>query len=99
VDLPSSQQAEEKPGKDVNIIVEADGTIEVSGVKVANMEDMAKEIKRVMQAEITKNAVLQAHPKILHRTVIRIMDTARGQGIEAIAFATEEQAAPATEAE
>ena len=99
VDLPSSQRAEEKPGKDVNIIVEEDGTIEVNGVKIADMDELAKRIKKVMQAEITRNAILQAHPKILHKTVIKVMDVARGQGIEAIAFATEEKAAPATEAE
>lgn len=110
VDLPSSsQEREESPGKDVNIVVEEDGSIEVNGVKVASaevngakvadMEDMAKQIKRAMQAEITKNAVLQVHPRILHKTVIRIMDVARGEGIEAIAFASEETAAPATEAE
>jgi len=88
VDLPTSSKMELAATKDINIIINKDGVIEVNGEKVT-MEDLAQKIRQVSEEEKTKNAILQADREVLHKVVVKVMDIARGEGIESIAFASE----------
>ncbi|MFH1834436.1 MAG: biopolymer transporter ExbD [bacterium] len=88
VDLPKSSTAETQAGKDINLIVEEDGSLELNGEAVA-IEELPGEIKRLKEELQTENMILQAYPKTRHGQVVRIVDIARAQGIEGVAFARE----------
>ncbi|NKB68676.1 MAG: biopolymer transporter ExbD [Candidatus Latescibacteria bacterium] len=85
VDLPGGE-GESRATKDMNIVIEQDQTIQVNG-QVTNTAQLAEKIRQVMEADNTKNVILEASRSVPHAYVVRVMDIARGQGIEAIAFA------------
>ena len=85
VDLPGGQ-GESRATKDMNIVIDQDEVIQVNG-EVTEMEGLAEKIRQVMAADNTKNVILEANRSVRHGYVVQIMDIARGQGIEAIAFA------------
>ena len=89
VDLPSGK-SESRPSKDVNIVVDRDGVIEVNG-EVTKIEELPNRIREVMEANNTRNAILEANRAVLHERVVKIMDVARGEGVESIAFAKSER--------
>lgn len=88
VDMPKASSAESQPGKDINLIIEEDGVMELNGEEVA-MVDLPRELRRLREELETKNMVLQAHPTTVHALVIKVADIARAQGLEGIAFARE----------
>ena len=88
VDMPKAAAAETQPGKDINLIVEENGTMELNGEPVS-MDDLGEGIKQLRERLKTENMILQAHPSTLHHTIVTIADIARGQGIVGIAFARE----------
>ena len=89
VDLPrASTTTESQPGKDINLIVEEDGVMELNG-EVVTMEDLPRELGRLKEELHTENMILQAYPTTLHEVIVKIVDVARAQGIEGIAFARE----------
>jgi biopolymer transport protein ExbD len=85
VDLPGGE-AESRASKDMNIVISDDGVIQVNG-EVTDQESLAAKIRQVMQVDKTKNVILEADRDVRHGHVVEVMDIARGQGIEAIAFA------------
>ena len=85
VDLPGGQ-GESRATKDMNIVIDQDEVIQVNG-EVTDRERLAEKIRQVMKADNTKNVILEADRSVRHSHVVQIMDIARGQGIEAIAFA------------
>jgi len=85
VDLPGGQ-GESRATKDMNIVIDQDGGIQVNG-EITDKERLAEKIRQVMEADNTKNVILEADRSVRHGNVVQIMDIARGQGIEAIAFA------------
>ena len=89
VDMPKDSTAESKPGKDINLIIEEDGVMELNG-EVIVMDDLPEELKRLKEQLETENMILQAHPTTVHSTIIRVVDIARSQGLEGIAFAREQ---------
>ncbi|HJP31446.1 MAG TPA: biopolymer transporter ExbD [Candidatus Latescibacteria bacterium] len=89
VDMPKDSTAESKPGKDINLIIEEDGLMELNGEAVA-LDDLPEELKRLKEQLETENMILQAHPTTVHNTVAMVVDIARAQGLEGIAFAREQ---------
>lgn len=85
VDLPGGQ-GESRATKDMNIVIDQDEVIQVNG-EITEKERLAEKIRQVMVADNTKNVILEANRSVPHGNVVQIMDIARGQGIEAIAFA------------
>ena len=89
VDLPkASAAAEAQLGKDINLVIEEDGSMELNG-KPVTFEQLASRLKETKEKLQTSNMMLQAYPKTLHRIVVEVIDIARGQDIEGIAFARE----------
>ena len=86
VDLPGGQGEESRATKDMNIVIEQDGTLTVNGQSTAKQE-LAERIKEIMAVENTKNVILEAARSTSHGDVVKVVDIARGQGIEAVAFA------------
>jgi len=85
VDLPGGQ-GESRATKDMNIVIDQEGVIQVNG-EITDKERLAEKIRQVMEADNTKNVILEADRSVRHAYVVQVMDIARGQGIEAIAFA------------
>lgn len=85
VDLPGGQ-GESKASKDMNIVIDRDGVIQVNG-EITPREQLAEKIHQVMQTDNTKTVILEANRIVPHGQVVKIMDIARSQGIEGIAFA------------
>ena len=74
--------------EEINIVAGVDGTIEVSGERTT-LHELAGVLRRAMEQTGLRSAVLLADRQLPHRTVIRIMDIARGEGIRSLAFASE----------
>ena len=89
VDLPTGR-SESRPTKDVNIVIDRDGVVQING-EVTETVELADKIRQVMEANNTRSAILEADRTVLHQQVVRIMDIARGEGIESIAFAKSER--------
>ena len=85
VDLPGGE-GESRATKDLNIVIDPDRKIQVNGV-VTQKDGLAEKIREAMAAESSKNVILEAARSVPHAYVVQVMDIARGQGIEAIAFA------------
>ena len=89
VDLPTGK-SESRPSKDVNIVVDRDGVMQIDG-DVTAAADLADKIRLEMESNNTRNAILEASRTVLHEQIVKIMDIARGEGIESIAFAKSEE--------
>ena len=89
VDLPRGT-GESRPSKDVNIVIDRDGVIQING-QITERDALAEKIREEMAANSTSNAILEADRSVLHERVVEIMDVARGEGIETIAFAKSER--------
>ena len=86
VDLPGGQGEDSRATKDLNVVIEDDGTLSVNGESIVQAE-LANRIQEIMAAENTKNVILEAARNTSHGDVVKVVDIARGQGIEAVAFA------------
>ena len=85
VDLPGGE-GESRATKDMNIVIDPDQTIQVNG-EVTDKARLAEKIRQVIETDNTKNVILESARSIPHSYVVQVMDIARGEGIEAIAFA------------
>jgi len=88
VDMPKAASAESQPGKDINLILEEDGTMELNGEPVT-LKNLGEGLKRLKEELQTENMILQAHPNMVHGRIVKVVDISRAQGIEGIAFARE----------
>jgi biopolymer transport protein ExbD len=86
VDLPGGQGDSSRTTKDMNIVIEVDGVIQDNGAAVEKSK-LAAKINQVMKADNTKNVILEADRKVSHNLVVKVVDIARSQGIEGVAFA------------
>jgi len=86
VDLPGSGSSESRATKDMNIVIEPGGIIQVNG-EVTEEVKLAEKIRQVMKAENSKNVILEADRTVAHEEIVRVVDIARGEGIEGVAFA------------
>jgi len=90
VDLPSGQADSARATKDMNVVIGRDGTIQING-EPTTKANLAAKIRAVIASDNTKNAILEADRAVLHREIVEVIDIARGEGIEGIAFAKGEE--------
>ena len=87
VDLPGGQGSDSsRASKDINIVIEEGGAIQVNG-EPTTTEKLAETIGKIVKADNIKNVIIEAHRTVRHQKVVRVVDIARGEGIEAVAFA------------
>ena len=87
VDLPASSQAtEQQEKKDINVIIEADGRIEIGGEEVQKGA-LEERIKRAMVENKNDNIIIQADRETLQEVVVEVVDAAKVVGVKGIAFA------------
>jgi biopolymer transport protein ExbD len=51
------------------------------------MQELASRIGQIVKTDNIKNVIIEAHRTVRHQRVVRVVDIARGEGIEAVAFA------------
>jgi len=88
VDLPRASQAQEQQEKkDINIIVERDGRIEIGGKEVLPGQ-LRKRIKQAMVENRNDNVIIQGDRGARQSRVVEVVDAAKGVGVKGIAFST-----------
>ncbi len=94
VDLPSSsdsQEEQQQKKKDVNVLVGADGSFQVSG-NIVPRNNLVGALKGAMEEANNKNVIIQGDPESVHKDIVYAMDMATGAGAEQLAFAIEQEA-------
>jgi|TARA_A100001037_G_scaffold80644_2_gene72771 biopolymer transport protein ExbD len=87
VDLPSGQgEDSSRASKDINIVIDKAGEVQVNG-ETTSIEELAERIGKIVTTDNIKNVIIEADRAVRHQRVVKVVDIARGQGIEAVAFA------------
>ena len=90
VDLPAPSEAtEQQKKKDINIVIDADGRIQISGEEVTPA-DLVGRIVQAMQEANNENIIIQGHADCIQEHVVRVVDAAKEANVAGIAFAKEE---------
>jgi biopolymer transport protein ExbD len=85
VDLPAESQSVEEQKKDINVILDQDGKIEIAGNPV-EMQALAKRLVRAMEEARNENIIVQADAECAQKHVVYVVDTAKEVGVQGIAF-------------
>ena len=84
-DLPAPSQSVEEQKKDINVILDHDGQIEIGGEPV-EATALAKRLVRAMAEARNENIIIQADGECAQRHVVHLVDTAKEVGVQGIAF-------------
>ncbi|MBD03714.1 MAG: biopolymer transporter ExbD [Gemmatimonadetes bacterium] len=85
VDLPAPSQSVEEQKKDINVILDHDGQIEIGGEPV-EATALAQRLVRAMAEARNENIIIQADGECAQRHVVHLVDTAKEVGVQGIAF-------------
>lgn len=85
VDLPAPSDAEEEQKKDINVVLSPAGEIQIGGEAVQAV-DLGERLTAAMEAANNENIIVQAHENCAQRHVVFVVDTAKGVGVQGIAF-------------
>ena len=88
VDMPAQSEAVEEQKKDINVLLDSEGRIELKGDKIAT-GDLAQRLVQAMKEANNKNIIIQAEGECPQKYVVFVVDKAKEVGVEAIAFARE----------
>ena len=87
VDLPGASQAtEQQEKKDINIVIERDGRIEIGGEEVV-AGTLRDRIREAMEESRNDNVIIQADREVEEARVVEVVDAAKAVGVRGIAFA------------
>jgi biopolymer transport protein ExbD len=90
VDLPVPTSAQdEQQRRDINVVLESSGRVEVSGEEVA-WEHLERRIARAMKENNNDNVMILADREAVHQLVIDVVDAAKAAGARGIAFSKTE---------
>jgi biopolymer transport protein ExbD len=90
VDMPAESQAEEEQKKDINVVLDRDGRMQIGGEAVP-VEGLKVRLKRAMEEANNDNIIIQADGECAQRHVVYAVDSARQVGVQGIAFVREEE--------
>jgi biopolymer transport protein ExbD len=85
VDLPAQSQSVEEQKKDINVILDEKGVIEIGGDPV-EPQALAKRLTRAMEEARNENIIVQADAECEQKHVVFVVDTAKEVGVQGIAF-------------
>ncbi|MDO9577641.1 MAG: biopolymer transporter ExbD [Candidatus Cloacimonadales bacterium] len=89
LDLPETKSSKGERTGDLEITVQADGSIFLNG-KITGMEELETQIKDILPGIDEKSLILKADKTVQHGTVVQIMDIARSVGLQKIIIASEQ---------
>jgi len=90
VDLPAKSDPVQEQKKDINVLLDENGRIEIRGEAIEKMA-LGPRLVLAMDEANNKNIIIQAQPECAQKHVVYVVDTAKGVGVEGIAFAREEE--------
>ena len=88
VDMPAQSEAVEDQKKDINVLIDSEGKIELKG-EVIEPAYLAQRLVQAMKEANNKNIIIQAEGECPQKYVVFVVDKAKEVGVEAIAFARE----------
>ena len=88
--MPSDSQSTEEKKKDVNVLIDQQGTIQVQGTDVAPA-DLGTRLREALTEANNDNIIINADGECPQKYVVFVVDEARAVGVEGIAFAREEE--------
>ncbi len=71
-------------GFQVVLTIEKDGSVNVNAEKYVTLEALKKRLTEIYNPRPKKVIFVQAHEKIPYKDVIRVMDAAKGAGVDTI---------------
>jgi biopolymer transport protein ExbD len=88
VDMPAQSESVEDQKKDINVLIDSEGKIELKG-EVIEPAYLAQRLVQAMKEANNKNIIIQAEGECPQKYVVFVVDKAKEVGVEAIAFARE----------
>jgi len=88
VDMPAQSEAVEDQKKDINVLIDSEGKIELKGEGI-EPASLAQRLVQAMEEANNKNIIIQAEGECPQKYVVFVVDKAKEVGVEAIAFARE----------
>ena len=85
VDLPTGSEATEEQKRDINVIVDRNGRIEIGG-EVVEASALAGRLTAAMEEARNDNIIIQADEECSQKHVVYVVDTAKRVGVQGIAF-------------
>ena len=90
VDMPAKSEATEEKKKDINVLVDRDGKIQIKGEAVRPTALAARLITAMEEAN-NENIIIQADGECAQKHVVFVVDRAKEVGVEGIAFVRERE--------
>ena len=88
VDMPAQSEAVEEQKKDINVLLDSEGKIELKGEAI-KPGDLVQRLVKAMEEANNKNIIIQADGECPQKYVVFVVDKAKEVGVEGIAFARE----------
>ena len=90
VDMPAESEATEEKKKDINVLLDRDGKIQIKGEDVASAA-LAAQLVTAMEEANNENIIIQADGECAQKHVVFVVDRAKEVGVEGIAFVREQE--------
>ena len=90
VDLPAKSDPVQEQKKDINVLLDENGSMEIKGEAIEKMA-LGPRLVLAMDEANNKNIIIQAQAECAQKHVVYVVDTAKDVGVEGIAFAREEE--------
>ena len=90
VDMPAQSDAVEDQKKDINVLLDQNGRIEIKGEEAA-VAMLEVRLAAAMEEANNDNIIIQADGECAQRHVVFVVDTAKKVGVQGIAFAREQE--------
>ncbi len=89
LDLPKTQSSTGEKPEGLEIVVLADGTINLNGESVS-LEELPAKLEEKLGQSPEKSLLLRADREVPHGTVVEIMDIAKLKGLEKLIIGTKQ---------
>ena len=90
VDMPAESEATEEKKKDINVLLDRDGKIQIKGEDVMPAA-LAARLVTAMEEANNENIIIQADGECAQKHVVFVVDRAKEVGVEGIAFVREQE--------
>ena len=90
VDMPAESEATEKKKKDINVLLDRDGKVQIKGEDVAPAV-LAARLVTAMEEANNENIIIQADGECAQKHVVFVVDEAKEVGVKGIAFVREQE--------
>ena len=90
VDMPAKSEATEEQKKDINVVLDREGKIQIKGEEVSP-DELGDRLVMAMEEANNENIIIQADGDCPQEHVVYVVDTGKRVGVVGIAFAREQE--------